>query len=711
MKRNAAPNSQATAGRIDPYKVLFDFAPDGILVVDAAGRIRLNNAEAERLLDAAPGELHGLPVDRLVPMGSRRVHGPLRAQFLVEKQRRPMGIGRTLRAVKLSGREFPVEISLAPTEGDDGAEVIVTLRDVSDRLLARQKERELERARALTRISQLALRERHFDRVGEQATQLAAAPLGADAVLLLRRAHGSDSATCTNAAGPMAAPLVGLVVSDTEHLLCGSILRSGAPALIGDVEAGNLKICPALIAAGMRSLMLAVIGNPEHQHSILVAASRVPHHFATDDIAFLEAIANIASNALQRAEVEDKLLISQRLESLGQLTGGVAHDFNNLLTVISGNLQILEDTVTVDPFAQRAIASAQRATKRGAELTGKLLAFSRRQTLMPAPIQIPELLAAFRDLLARTLGPNVEIIVSAERDLPLAMADSGQLETALLNLAVNARDAMPSGGKLSIEASAITIDAASVSAADDLRPGDYIRLSVSDTGSGMSRETLARAFEPFFTTKAVGKGSGLGLSMVYGFAKQSAGHVTVYSEVGIGTTFNVFLPVAPAATAAPSAARRRTATASTGDEAVLVVEDDVDVRAVAQRYLTALGYRVFVANNRRTASARLRAHPDIALLFTDVVLEGDETGPRVAASLQRIKPSLHVLYASGYARSALPLQWGLDEHIAFLRKPYSREQLGQAVRQALDGEATTDGAAPKSALARRRSVQRVRVSE
>lgn len=173
--------------------------------------------------------------------------------------------------------------------------------------------------------------------------------------------------------------------------------------------------------------------------------SRTPHHFGTDDIAFLEAIANIASNALQRAEVEDKLLMSQRLESLGQLTGGVAHDFNNLLTVISGNLQILEDMALADPFAQRAVASAHRATRRGAELTGKLLAFSRRQTLLPAPIRVPELLSAFRDLLARTLGPNIEIVVATDPGLPLALADSGQLETALLNLAVNARDAMPAG--------------------------------------------------------------------------------------------------------------------------------------------------------------------------------------------------------------------------------------------------------------------------
>ncbi len=665
---------------IDPYKALFDFAPDAILVVDAAGRIRLNNAEAERLLDAAPGELHGLPVERLIPMSARRAHVPLREQFVAHKLRRPMGVGRTLRAIKLSGREFPVEISLAPTAGASGAEVIVTMRDVTDRLLARQKERELERARALTRISQLALRERHFDAIGDQAIQLAAGPLAADAVLLLRNAPGANTATCVSAAGPFGAPLLGLLVADTDALLCGSILRSGAPALVGDVQTSNIDIWPELIKAGMRSLMLAAIGDRLDHHSVLVAASRAPHHFATDDIAFLEAIANIASNALQRAEVEDKLLMSQRLESLGQLTGGVAHDFNNLLTVISGNLQILEDMALTDPFVRRAIASAHRAAHRGAELTAKLLAFSRRQTLLPAPIRIPELLSAFRDLLARTLGPNIEISVTTDAGLPLALADSGQLETALLNLAVNARDAMPAGGKLGIEAGEVMLDSGE---ADDLRAGSYVRLSVSDTGTGMSRETLARAFEPFYTTKAVGKGSGLGLSMVYGFAKQSAGHVTAYSEVGVGTTINLFLPVADGAPVHRDASLRKTITSIAGNEAVLVVEDDPDVRAVAVRFLQSLGYRVFTASNRRTASTRVRAHPDIAILFTDVVLQGDETGPRVAASLLKIKPDLRVLYASGYARSALPLQFGLDDDIAFLRKPYSRDQLGRALRAAL----------------------------
>ena len=665
------------------FKLLFDAAPDALLVVDCGGRIRLNNAEAERLLEAAPGELRGLNVDKLVPMSSRKNHAALRHGFATEPHRRPMGMGLALKALTLNGREFPVEISLAPTQTASGVETIVMLRNVSERLQARRTERELVRANALTKISQLALRERQFEAFGEHAVETAGPPISADGVALFRQPAGEHSLVCVSAAGALASTMLGARVEQTHPMLSGAIFSSGAPILIGDASATSLAVGPDLLVAGARSFVIAPIADRDHISGLLLAASATPHHFTTDDVAFLEAIANIASNALQRAVTEQKLLASQRLESLGQLTGGVAHDFNNLLTVISGNLQILEDRPITDPVAIRAIASAHRGARRGAELTAKLLAFSRRQTLRPAPINIPELLIAFRDLLARTLGADIDVRVKADTGLPPVLADGGQLETALLNLVVNSRDAMPDGGTLIIEAVDVNLHQNSGVGADEVRAGRYVRLSVSDTGSGMSRDVLARAFEPFFTTKNVGKGSGLGLSMVYGFAKQSAGHVTAYSEVGAGTTINLFLPTAPDAHK-PSAESPSTPTLLiTGSEAILVVEDDADVLAVALAFLQSLGYRVFTASSRRSAATRLRAHPEIALLFTDVVLTGHETGPKIAASLRKIRPQLHVLYASGYPRGVLPLQFEVDEAIAFLRKPYSREQLGQALRALL----------------------------
>ncbi len=666
----------------DAFKLLFDAAPDAILVVDSSGRIRLNNTEAERLLEAAPGELRGLSVERLVPIATRRHHAQLRDSFHTQPRRRPMGMGLALKAAKLNGHEFPVEISLAPIQSEGGNEVIVILRDVSERLNARRTERELVRANALARVSQLALRDRDFDTVGRHAIECARPPLDADVVAIFVLEASDEALHCHGAVGALADNVVDVRIEKTQAMLSGAVLDGGVPLLVGDTSISSLAICPALLDAGIRSLVIAPVGDRERVRGLLVAASLTTHHFATDDVAFLEAIANIASNAMQRSVAEEKLLLSQRLESLGQLTGGVAHDFNNLLTVISGNLQILEEALLPDPFAKRAIASAHRASKRGAELTAKLLAFARRQTLRPSAVPIPELLDSFRDLLARTLGPNIEIQVEADSSLPAVLADSGQLETALLNLAVNSRDAMPGGGKLHIEANAVHLTTDDVHSVDDWPAGLYVCISVTDSGAGMSRETLGRAFEPFFTTKGIGKGSGLGLSMVYGFAKQSHGHVTAYSEVGTGTTINLFLPVATGASHEATAVSKHSP-AATGSERVLVVEDDTDVMNVAVNFLETLGYQVFTARNRRIAVARLRAQPGIELLFTDVVLAGDETGPKVAISLRKIKPSLRVLYASGYPRSALPLQFGLDEDMSFLRKPYSRDQLGHAIRQAL----------------------------
>ncbi len=666
----------------DAFKLLFHAAPDAILVVDRSGRIRLNNTEAERLLDAAPGELRGISVERLVPVTTRRQHPKLREGFQTQAQRRPMGVGLALKAVKLSGHEFPVEISLAPTHGEEGDEVIVIMRDVSERLNARRTERELVRANALARVSQLALRERDFDAVGQHAIECARLPLVADVVAIFGHETSDEALRCQGAVGTLAHRVASARIENTQTVRSGAVLERGVPLLVGDTATSGVAICAALLEVGIRSLIIAPLGDREHSSGLLVAGSATTHHFTTDDVAFLEAIANIASTAMQRSMAEEKLFLSQRLESLGQLTGGVAHDFNNLLTVISGNLQILQDSDLPDPYAQRAIASAHRASKRGAELTAKLLAFSRRQTLRPSAVPIPELLGSFRDLLARTLGPNIEIQVETEASLPAALADGGQLETALLNLAVNSRDAMVGGGRLLIEASAVDLTADDVQSIDDWPAGRYVRISVTDTGSGMNRETLQRAFEPFFTTKGIGKGSGLGLSMVYGFAKQSHGHVTAYSEVGRGTTINLFLPVATGS-GHEAPMPREPASAPTGSERVLVVEDDADVMDVAVNFLQALGYTLFTAHNRRTAIARLRANPDIELLFTDVVLAGDETGPKIAKTLQKIKPTLHVLYASGYARSALPLQFGLNDNISFLRKPYSRDQLARALRLAL----------------------------
>jgi PAS domain S-box-containing protein len=701
--RAAGRTAKATSASKDPtqrsdvessYKLLFEAAPDAILVVGPDGVIRRNNAEAERLLDAASGELIGLAVEQFVPLASRNKHRTLRKSYTDNPHKRPMGIGLSLQAIKLSGREFPVEISLASTrEGNiantDG-EIIVVLRDVSERVRARRTERELVRARSIARVSNIVLRERELERALQETTQVICEPLEAEFLALFLLKPEVDLLSCVAASGIDAARIDQTHFSRTDADWLAETLTSASSTLVGDIETADVAWPVPLRNAGARSLMFAPLNSHERGNGFLIAGCRDPHRFSTDDLAYLEAVANIVSNAIRRHDTEERLLLSQRLESLGQLTGGVAHDFNNLLTVMSGNLQILAEMDLPDEYAHRAIAAALRSTQRGTELTSRLLAFSRRQTLQPQPIDVAETLGSLRDLLLRTLGENIRIEVNIAADVPKLVADRGQLETALLNLAVNARDAMPKGGTLTIDASLVSIPTRDQDAImSEIAPGRYVCISVADTGEGMSRDTIARAFEPFFTTKAPGKGSGLGLSMVYGFAKQSAGQVNAYSELGIGTTINLYLPATEemlAATGKPVRAKRAPQSSdfrARNNETILIVEDDAAVCEVAIRFLQALGYRTHAAANQTDAVTALKAHSEISMVFTDVVLAAGETGPRVVEALRQQRSDLPVLYTSGYAKSALPLEITRESEFDFLRKPYSREQLGQAIRTAL----------------------------
>ncbi len=660
------------------YRLLFDAAPDAILVVDADGVIRMNNKQAERLLEASQGELVGMSVEKLVPLSARKRHIELRSSFVRTQHSRPMGVGLSLHAVKLDGREFPVEISLSATDGALGKETIVVMRDITERLAARRTESELLRAKTLTKVTQIALRERDFQALCDQLVQLVLQPLDADSVTIKHCLNEGGEFVIRSAHGGDAQQFLGIRLG-AEPLPDEQSL----PILLGDVKESRHIVFPEAAAAGYRSMMSAPVFDYQKLIGTIVVASRTPHKFRSEDVAFIEAVTNIVSTALQRASAEEKLVKSQRLESLGQLTGGVAHDFNNLLTVISGNLQLLEAPLEDAPDANRRLLAAQRAARRGAELTAKLLAFARRQTLRPEAVDVRALLNEFRELLARTLGANITIEVKCANSVPRILVDSGALEDALLNLAVNARDAMPSGGVLRINAEAHDVAPTdAMVSAGELAPGHYVRIDVSDTGFGMAQETIARVFEPFFTTKPIGKGSGLGLAMVYGFAKQSAGHISLGSQLDIGTTISLYLPVASIDSC--SAQTKKTNDKHVGkSEKILIIEDDDDVRDIAIAFLEDIGYRTVAASTKANAIAALRENPDVALVFSDVMLGGNETGPQAWKALAEVKPSLHLLYASGYAKSALPLQLGLDDRAEFLKKPYSRDELAGAVQRAL----------------------------
>jgi PAS domain S-box-containing protein len=383
-----------------------------------------------------------------------------------------------------------------------------------------------------------------------------------------------------------------------------------------------------------------------------------------------------------RIAAEAQLRQAQKMEAVGQLTGGVAHDFNNLLGVVVGNLDLLRERLDTDGEARELLGEALEAALRGADVTRQLLAFSRRQPLQPKCVEPNAIVRAMAKLLSRAIGAQIEVHLVLPDDAWPVLIDPAQLESALLNLAVNARDAMPQGGTLTIETANCAFDAEGAAAYVDSAPGDYLVVAVSDTGSGMAPEVVARAFEPFFSTKGVGKGSGLGLSMVYGFVKQSGGDARIYSELGRGTTVRLYLPRARGSavradqTAAPTIGSR-------GGERVLVVEDNPPLRRLSARQLRDLGYAVIEAATGPEALAVLGSGVSVDLLFTDVVMPGGLDGQALAQRAQALRPGLKVLFTSGFTAAAGA---AVDAALAdrLLAKPFRKTDLARRVRAILD---------------------------
>ncbi len=407
-----------------------------------------------------------------------------------------------------------------------------------------------------------------------------------------------------------------------------------------------------------------------------------------------ERTSELKAELIRREEAEATLRHAQKIETIGQLTGGIAHDFNNMLTVIMGNLdtvqrrmQGIEGATTLS----RPIESAQQGARNAAKLTHRLLAFARQQPLEPEAISINSLIAGMSDMMSRIVGEQVKIETVLSAGLWPTFADANQLENSLANLIVNARDAMPDGGKLTIETSNTYFDETYVQRFRDVKPGQYVMLSVTDAGTGIDKEKLERIFEPFFTTKGVGKGTGLGLAMVHGFVKQSGGHIRVYSEVGEGTSVKIYLPRL-ADNANMAAVPRSTAEAvfvesptAKKDETILLVEDDRGVSEYAVLALEDLGYRVLVAQDASEGLAMLNKAKRVDLLFTDVVLGGEMNGRQLADAVEKLKPKLPVLFTTGYTRNAIIHHGKLDAGVNLLNKPYTQRDLALKVRAVIDG--------------------------
>jgi len=381
-------------------------------------------------------------------------------------------------------------------------------------------------------------------------------------------------------------------------------------------------------------------------------------------------------------ESERRLAQSQKMEAVGQLTGGIAHDFNNLLLVISGNLELLEPHLASDD-SRALLKEARDAAALGSKLTDQLLTFARRRHMDTQIIQLNDLVVGITDMLRRTLGEHITLSTSLAREVWLTRADPGQFQSAIINLAVNARDAMPQGGKLVVETRNVVLDEEHADFQPELRPGEYVQLSISDTGIGMRPEVRDRAFEPFFTNKQKGRGTGLGLAMVYGFVKQSGGHVTIYSEFGHGTTINLYLPRADGGSVTDAADKDRIHSDARARKTVLVVEDDERVRRLTVKRLKSIGYRVLEASDGPMALEILRGSDAVDLVFTDLIMPGGLSGREVARRAREMKPGLKVLLTSGYAEELVHGDDLQRERLKVLRKPYLQAELVMALREIL----------------------------
>lgn len=430
-------------------------------------------------------------------------------------------------------------------------------------------------------------------------------------------------------------------------------------ALTDSVERRLVRYGGIFLLVTMGLLLLAVVNSAQRDLSARAHA-------------LAEANARLVSEMAERAKAEDALRQSQKMEAIGQLSGGIAHDFNNLLTIVVGNLDALLERKTLPPDVRERMQMALSASLRGADLTRQLLAFSRKQQLTMQACDANKIVAHAAQLLGRTLRGNIEIRCHLDDGLSAVMTDPAQVESAIANLTINARDAMPEGGTITIETANKVLDETYAAQNADVTPGEYAMIAVTDTGSGIPASVLARVFEPFFTTKEFGKGSGLGLSMVYGFLKQSGGHVKIYSEEGRGTTVRLYLPKADAAMAQ-------------GSETILIVEDDPMVRDMAVKGLRDLGYSVLEAENGAKALHILQNGRPIDLLFTDVVMPGGMSGADLAKHVVQERPGLKVLFTSGFAEASFHNGSRSEALSPILSKPYRYNELARMVRNVLNG--------------------------
>lgn len=662
------------------YPPLFESLPDAMLVVNRQGVITFANEKACLMFGWPRSELVGALVERLVPQRFAEGHPQQRQHFHEHTQPQSMGVERELVGLRRDGAEFPLEIALSHIRIGHETQVAAAIRDLTFTLRFREATKRAHYSSQLVKVGALALRSKSIDEMLESVPDFIVGTLSTDIVIVFWSLHGDElrPRIIHGVSEPHASRLE---AAATVRIDGNDPLVGEQPRIINDYrqETG----ADALLARelGLSSSLRVPLIAETRLVGLLVTYSRQTGQFGEQELHFMQAVGNVIVGAYMRAEIESQLAFSQRLDSIGQLTGGIAHDFNNILTIVLGNLQMLREAIERIGAGEllKLVDSAQRASKRGAELTHKLLTFASRQALSPSAIDPATALTAVAEMLQRTIVETIEIDLQVAPNCPPCLADPLQFDNAIINLILNARDAMPDGGQVNIAATPIMLREDTPDVGDELAPGLYVVISVSDTGHGMSPETMRRVYEPFFTTKPIGKGTGLGLSIVYGFVKQSSGMIRIKSKPGHGTEVQLYFPCADRrlATTASSVAQAVTQDhgrrLKPGLESILIVDDEREVLDLTEALLLRSGYRVLRASDMAGALWYLAGPEPISLLFTDVVLGAGETGPKLVAEALKIRPGLPVLYTSGFAHGALtdadckPNQ--------FLAKPYQVAEL------------------------------------